>query len=310
MSTHISLSLPERYAVQNEIARGGMGAVWKVIDTHFDRPLAVKVMLPQTAADPENVTRFQREAQLTGTLQHPAIPPVIDRGLLEDGSPFFSLKLIEGETLDSILKRRDSPEEDLPRLLGIFEQVCQAVGYAHSLNIIHRDLKPANIMVGEFGEVQVMDWGMGKRISEAEPEFHPEESTVHFQLDLGNEHQTVLGNSDTHDYGDGVTLTRAGQVLGTLAYMPPEQARGERNALDARADVFALGGILCKILTGEPPYTGTDRMQVFQQVLAKDVSQALDRLDKCAADSELVDLAKMCLQASPDQRLVFRVGSS
>ena len=167
--------LPGRYQPVEKIAQGGMGAVWRVVDQQFDRPLAVKVMLRKLADDPAAVARFEREAHLTGSLQHPAIPPVVDRGRLEDGSPFFSMKLVAGETLAHLLAQHNarSPAErasDLPRLLGVFEQVCHAVGYAHAQGIIHRDLKPANVMVGAFGEVQVVDWGFAKVLTRRERE--------------------------------------------------------------------------------------------------------------------------------------------
>ena len=161
-------------------------------------------MLPKHLADDTAVERFNRETQLTGVLQHPAIPPVVERGELADGSPYLTMKLVEGETLARILSKRRSDGSDLPRLLGVFEQIAQAVGYAHSQRVIHRDLKPANIMVGAFGELQVMDWGMAKRIGESEPGELPvaeqtpsdPESTVAFLMD-------DRANSDTHAPGEG-----------------------------------------------------------------------------------------------------------
>eukprot|EP00913_Durusdinium_trenchii_P010878 g10207.t1 len=288
-----------------------MGVVWRVTDRQFDRPLAVKMMLPDIAANAEAAARFQREAELTGSLQHPAIPPVVDRGTSTDGAPYFSLKLVEGNTLDDLLRQRSSALDERPRWLGVFEQVCQAMGYAHSQRIIHRDLKPANVMVGAFGEVQLMDWGMAKRVGDSNREFSvvlqpdqppvidPDTDTIAYPVE-----PTPSANreSDTAPCGEDLTLTRAGQVLGTLAYMPPEQARGETDHLDARADVFALGGILCKILTDSAAYRADDRNRLFQRVLNAELEPAYAALDRCGADSELVSLCRRCLSKDAKDR--------
>src|SRR5207244_3573399 len=140
------------YRVRREIARGGMGRVLAAHDLTLDRDVALKILLPGANAD-----RFVRESKITARLPHPGIPPVHALGTLADGSPFLAMKLIAGQTLAVELKTADRP-----RLLQTFTQVCQAVGFAHSRGVTHRDLKPANIMVGAFGEVQVMDWGLAK----------------------------------------------------------------------------------------------------------------------------------------------------
>src|SRR5262249_46596648 len=149
--------------------------------------------------------------------------------------PFITMKLVEGHTLAALLRDRADPGRDLPRFVGVFEQVCQAMAYAHSNGVVHRDLKPANVMVGTFGEVQVMDWGFAKTVGSG-------------QWAAGSEAEapTPLPAHQTH----------SGVLMGTPAYMPPEQARGDTGLIDRRADVFALGGILCEILTGRPPYVG------------------------------------------------------
>jgi hypothetical protein len=151
-----------RFRLLGEIACGGMGAVLRAHDPEMDRVLAVKVVLPQYRGDPFMTRRFLGEARLAGQLQHPGVVPVHDLGRLADGRPFFAMKLIEGRTLAHLLRERPDPGHDRPRLLRYFEAVCQAVGYAHSRGVIHRDLKPGNVMVGAFGEVQVMDWGLAK----------------------------------------------------------------------------------------------------------------------------------------------------
>lgn len=278
----------QRYAILEEIARGGMGIVYRAEDLIFGRGVAVKVLGPKLAGT--EVVRFFEEARITGQLEHPSIPPVYELGVLSDGRPFLAMKLIKGKTLAKKLAERESLTEDLDDFAGIFEKVCEAVAFAHSKGIIHRDLKPANIMVGAFGEVQVMDWGLAKRFradDRAEP--------------LAND--PVEGPEDR---------TRLGRVMGTPAYMPPEQAKGELDRVDERADVFALGGILCATLTGQPPYTGTRGQEVLQKAVAADLDDAHTRLLKAingfAGNAELggsvrlVGLARRCLDPDPEKR--------
>jgi serine/threonine protein kinase len=151
-----------RYQLQGEIARGGMGAILKGRDTDLGRDLAIKVLLDEHKTKPDVIQRFVEEAQIGGQLQHPGIAPVYELGTFADKRPFFSMKLVKGQTLSKLLAERKDPAEDRGRFMSIFEQVCQMMSYAHSRGVIHRDLKPANIMVGAFGEVQVMDWGLAK----------------------------------------------------------------------------------------------------------------------------------------------------
>src|SRR6185436_16979646 len=145
-----------------EIARGGMGAVHRAADTALGREVAVKVLLDKYAPGSGTARRFHDEARITGQLQHPNIPAVHDLGTLPDGRPFLAMKLIKGDTLEELLKARPDPATHRGRFVAVFEQVCQAMAYAHAHDVIHRDLKPANVMVGAFGEVQVMDWGLAK----------------------------------------------------------------------------------------------------------------------------------------------------
>jgi serine/threonine-protein kinase len=242
--------------------------------------LAVKVMLQ---GEPGGVQeeRFLEEARITGQLQHPGVAPVHEIGRLADGRPLFAMKLIEGHTLAEFLRARPSPQADLPRFLKIFEQIAQTLAYAHSEGVIHRDLKPSNIMVGAFGEVQVMDWGLARRLrgSGARPRGplsggqdptlaagvgsgrktpYPIEPALEGTTQIFNPpEETCAATPPDHQPPDGGRspdrLTQAGQVMGTPAYMPPEQARGQIDALDERSDVFGLGAILCEILTGQPP---------------------------------------------------------
>jgi serine/threonine-protein kinase len=279
-----------RFELGEEIARGGMGAIFRVWDRTLDRELAVKVLLVDPNQGPQALLRFRAEAQITGQLQHPSIVPVHDFGTLADGRPFLAMKLIRGESLDRLLRQRPSVRDGLPRFLAIVEQVCQAVAYAHDQGVIHRDLKPLNVMVGAFGEVQVMDWGLAKRLRKGTapaPEPEPEDDPA-----------ATVAWEGAPEAAEG---TQAGAILGTPAYMPPEQARGEIELIDERADVFALGAMLCTVLTGQPPYVGK-RGEVLRQTMAADLADASSRLDASGADAELIALTRRCLMPRREDR--------
>lgn len=283
-----------RYTIISEIDRGGMGVVYRAIDSDVKRPLAVKVLLERGDAGGVPEERFLNEARITGQLQHPGIAPVHEIGRLDDGRPFFSMKLIVGRTLAVLLRERPSTASDLPRFLKVFEQIAQALAYAHSEGIIHRDLKPANVMIGAFGEVQVMDWGLARRMSEEEPTLSPAD-----QPSSGTADETkVFWSTPT----PAERLTCHGQVLGTPAYMPPEQARGHIESLDERSDVFGMGAILCSILTGRPPYELEESENPQRLAVRGDLSAALLRLENCGADVELIRLSQECLAAEADNR--------
>src|SRR5262245_39546570 len=150
------------YELSAEIGGGGMGIAYKARDLSLDRDVAIKLLQDGYPADSPVARRFFDESRITAQLQHPGIPPVHDLGTLPDGRPFLAMKLIKGSTLHYLLSARTDPADSSDQCVATFEQVCQAVGYAHAHNVIHRDLKPANVMVGAFGEVQVMDWGLAK----------------------------------------------------------------------------------------------------------------------------------------------------
>ncbi len=271
---------PARLHLFGEIARGGMGAILKGRDVALGRDLAVKVLLNQHLNKPGLIRRFVMEARIAGQLQHPGTVPVHELGALADGRPYFAMKLVKGRTLEALLKERNDPSENLPRFLGIFEQVCQTLAYAHARGIIHRDLKPANVMVGRFGEVQVMDWGLAKVLTGTDV--------------TGADEEIEDGTLDDvrQEIGDH---TDPGSVLGTWPYMPPEQARGLLAEVDRRSDVFGLGAVLCEILTGQPPYVDSDAGSARLQAMAARLDGASARLRGCGADSELIQLAQRCL---------------
>jgi tetratricopeptide (TPR) repeat protein len=280
LPTHVG-----RFRREEEVARGGMGVVYRVRDDDFQRSLAMKVLQEKCRGQPQLERRFLREARLTGYLQHPGIPPVLESGQLPDGRPYFIMKLIEGSSLQQLLHERADPSERTSYFLGVFEQISQTVAYAHKRGILHRDLKPGNVMVGEFGEVQVLDWGLAKELDASPRE---DIAAVLDGVELSR------GVPNVHRARQGLSSS-PGTVLGTLAYMAPEQARGEVEQLDRACDVFGLGGILCEILTGQPPFAERSYNENLRLAKQGDVSEALARLDACGADAEVVALARHCL---------------
>ncbi|QDV35412.1 protein kinase domain-containing protein [Tautonia plasticadhaerens] len=283
---------PCRIRLLGEIARGGMGAILRGRDEVLGREVAVKVLLDRHRDRPDLIRRFVEEARIGGQLQHPGVVPIYELGAFDDRRPYFAMKLVEGRTLAALLAGRPSPADGLPRLLGVFEQVCQTMGYAHARGVVHRDLKPPNVMVGGFGEVQVMDWGLAKLLRRGGvTDDRPAE-----EVDEPESIDDAIGD------GSGSDPSRAGSILGTPAYMSPEQARGEVGRLDERSDVFALGSILCEILTGQPAYAGRAADEVRRRAARGDTGEALARLGPCGADAELIALARDCLAVDPCAR--------
>jgi tetratricopeptide (TPR) repeat protein len=284
---------PTGYELREEIGRGGMGVVYRARDARLERDVAIKFLSAQVGPDAFAVTRFRNEAKITGQLQHPGIPAVHELGALPDGKPFLAMKLVKGQTLQQLLERRENPGDELARWISIFEQVCHAVGYAHAHLVLHRDLKPSNVMVGKFGEVQVMDWGLAKTLGEAARREEPASP---------NDFSTIAASSAIETPEQNASATRTGSVMGTLAYMSPEQAGGETRKLDVRSDVFGLGAILCQILTGRPPYSGESANDLRLRAVRGDLSEALERLEGCGAEPELIALCKKCLAFRKEER--------
>jgi serine/threonine-protein kinase len=274
-----------RYQAHAEIARGAMGVVYRGRDTAFGRPVAIKFLLAEHLPRPELRWRFAEEVRITAALQHPTVVPVYEAGTCPGGRPFYVMRLVEGDTLEGLLAARPDPGHDRSRFLKVFEKVCEGAAFAHSRGVIHRDVKPDNVMVGALGLVKLMDWGVAKVLPQG-------------SVGLAEPEPAPAGEAD-----DPAALhTRFGRVLGTPAYMSPEQARGRLDLMDERTDVFALGGLLCAILTGAPPYARADARSAYKQAARADLADGFARLDACGADPELVALGKRCLAPEPDGR--------
>jgi eukaryotic-like serine/threonine-protein kinase len=239
------------WVVEVELGRGGMGTVYRAIDHRLDREIALKVVPLSHPADID-VDRLLREARVLARLEHPGIVPVHDAGLLPDGRAFYAMKRVRGQRLDE--HARTLP---LPERLRAFQRICEAVAFAHAHGVIHRDLKPENVMVGPFGEVLVMDWGVAKLNPHPCPSPVPSRPPSPGE---GNKRDSFCsspsspgegGREGTGEEGRGGEGTAHGTILGTPGYMAPEQERGEVERIDERTDVWALGALLQFLLGDE-----------------------------------------------------------
>jgi tetratricopeptide (TPR) repeat protein/tRNA A-37 threonylcarbamoyl transferase component Bud32 len=240
-----------RYRRLREHARGGLGEVFVAVDSELNREVALKEIQDRFADHPDARARFLREAEVTGKLEHPGVVPVYGLGVYPDGRPYYAMRFIRGESMQEAIRRFHAPQAQglqplgfdslyFRELLGRFVAVCNAVGYAHARGVIHRDLKPANVMLGEYGETLVVDWGLARMMDQPPGE----QSTAERPVDLAS--------------GSATAPTQMGQLVGTPAYMPPEQAEGRLDRVGVASDVFALGATLYCLLTGQAPYGGED----------------------------------------------------
>lgn len=321
----------QRYQLVSNFARGGLGQIWMANDTRLRREVAFKELLPSALTSRNSVERFLEEAQITGQLEHPGIVPIYDIGYQQNGTPFYAMKLVRGDTMEKAFEQfhqlpKDSPDWSLARrkLLGNFIDVCNAIAFAHDRGVLHRDLKPLNVMLGAFGETLVLDWGLAKVLDEMENAVAEDGSPITanpggFSIDgetiiensttgstdagaagagaasdatqalnstgatgaapaggasagaatsggataggvtgakTAGHSQVSFGGTKTHvrtDVRTAGSQTMMGSIMGTPAYMPPEQAKGKLDEIDARADIYSLGGILYKLLTNQQP---------------------------------------------------------
>ncbi|MBA2662325.1 MAG: SUMF1/EgtB/PvdO family nonheme iron enzyme [Bradymonadaceae bacterium] len=263
-----------RYVLGHELGSGGGGRVVRAFDEVLGRTVAMKILHPAALVVPKTLARFVAEGQATGQLEHPNIVPIYDLGTLPSGELFYTMREVRRHTLREVLvglKLNDAHYADeytLVRLINILKQICQAVHYAHVSGVIHRDLKPSNIMIGDYGEVLVMDWGLARVLDRS------------VQTDLSRQ---------------GGELHEEGQTLGTPAYMPPEQARGELNDVDELSDTYSLGAILYEMLTLDAPFDGTTAIEIMWKV----VDSELDLPSSRALAGRVVpeELERICMRA-------------
>jgi serine/threonine protein kinase len=279
-----------RYTLSRLHKKGGIGQVWLARDGSLRRNVAFKELLPQHAGHPSVQARFLKEAQITGQLEHPGIVPIYEVGQQPDEqAPFYTMRFVHGRTLaDAAQKFHRRCSEGtagvlkLRELLSAFVVVCNTVAYAHSRGVIHRDLKPSNVALGDYGEVIVLDWGLARLMVERDPDA------------AGPPVEADSGPDETHE----------GQVLGTLAYMAPEQAQGRLDLLGPVTDVYGLGAILYVILTGQPPFIAKDKTVLLGKVIHEEPA----RPTSVAAGAPTA-LEAVCLKALAKQQ-ADRYGSA
>lgn len=290
---------PGRYTRSSEYARGGIGRVLLVHDQYLGREIALKELLPIVSTDDATldvneptpvqastslVFRFLQEARITGQLEHPSIVPVYELGRRKDGTIYYTMKLVRGRTFAQALRETGSLQERL-KLLPHLIDLCQAIGYAHSRNVIHRDIKPNNVMIGEFGETVVLDWGLAKVRGQQDYQASQIEHTL-----------KTLRVSDEAE----AEATVEGQILGTPTFMPPEQAQGDLKNISERSDVYSLGAVLYSLLTGQYPFGGRNAKEILEQVL----HQEPEPVEAIVPDAppELIAICRRAMQRDPRKR--------
>ena len=267
----------ERYELREEIGRGGMGVVWGAFDRQFSREVAVKE-LRREANDPSHRERFATECLVTGNLEHPGIPAVYERSGAAEGAPFYAMRRVRGRTLDKALADAADLGDRL-ELVPALVRVAQTLAYAHANGVVHRDIKPANIIVGSYGETAVLDWGIAKVRG------------VPTRSSLSPLEVTATANT---------TRTRAGAIVGTPAYMAPEQAAGDVDAVDERTDVFAVGALLYHLLTGHPPYHQGSASQVIERARRVEIAPLTEAAPR--APRALRAICERAMARNPGER--------
>jgi eukaryotic-like serine/threonine-protein kinase len=268
-----------RYQLMGQIARGGMGVVYAAEDETLQRRVALKV-LEVPGAEGELASRLMREARVLARLEHPGIVPVHDVGTLADGRVFYTMKFVEGQRLDEYL----DAVESIPDKLRIFLRVCDPVAFAHARGVLHRDIKPANIMVGSFGEVLVMDWGLAKIVAQATGGAPQDADATLYESP-----QPVSAENDETQVS---VITGHGTVLGTPGYMSPEQARGEVESLDGRSDIFSLGALLRFMLIERNLYGSVPRLEKSLEAICAKASAEQPALRYATVQDLALDVSR------------------
>jgi serine/threonine-protein kinase len=278
---------PSQYEIVREIARGGVGRIDLIRDKDLMRTLVMKTLIDGSGATDYVLKKFVEEAQITAQLEHPNIVPVHDFGFFSGGEVFFTMKLVQGRTLKEIVKglRKQNPEIvsqfSRTRLLTAFVQVCMAISFANSRGVVHRDIKSSNIMIGDYGETLVLDWGIAKVVGTSDDMHGVSVATLRSQ----SEDSTLMG-----------------VVTGTPAYMSPEQAAGKVDVVDQRSDVYALGAVLYEILTYRPPFRGKNFRQILAQVLTRPPVAPSTRAPANNVPRRLEEICLKCLAKRPEDR--------
>jgi serine/threonine protein kinase/formylglycine-generating enzyme required for sulfatase activity len=294
-----------RYSIGEEIARGGMGAIYRAWDQDLRRSLAMKVMLQHTlrksSENSSRLARFLEEAQITGQLDHPGIVPVHELGMDEKGQVYFTMRLVRGENLRAIFERVHSETEaewTLGRALGVIVRVCETLAFAHRKGVIHRDLKPSNIMVGRFGETYVMDWGLAKVVGHADlHDLRPRSETPSMSA-------VRTERSSDPESSDAPLITMDGDIVGTPSYMSPEQASGRVEEIDTRSDVYSVGAMLYHLLTNQRPYMRKDERASAYTILNAVRTGPPTPIEKIKPETpaELLAICEKAMHRDPKQR--------
>jgi len=314
----------KRYKTLNRVGSGGMGEIIRCSDKTIGRTVAMKLMRKEDADNEVQRLRFLEEAQITGQLEHPNIVPIHELGQDEEGNLYFTMKMVKGRSLEELIWENKTGQRhvSLAQFLNIFLKICDAIAFAHAKGVLHRDLKPANIMVGDFGEVLVMDWGLAKitpaanggdssgvrtgtppsvnlgtidrsRYSEDESPKSPSDGDS--SLNLLDSVRSVRSQSRVVD-------TKFGEIQGTPVYMAPEQALGTTNLVDHRTDIYSLGAILYEILTFKRPIESGDLKEVLQKVADNEIIPPEKRVPLKKIPPELSRICMKAMAREPDKR--------